>query len=54
MGILRIVGPILAALTLAGCSCLPGAKTAGSLDQTAQAKSNSLSNGGQLSGPVVR
>jgi hypothetical protein len=49
MGILRIIGSIIAVLTLAGCSCLPTGKTAGLLSETAAAAGPILlHNGGEL------
>jgi len=55
MGIQRLYLLCLAVFLLAGCSCLPGAKTTDILtDGSGGSKTSSLSEGGKVSGPVVQ
>jgi hypothetical protein len=55
MGIQRLYLLCLAVFLLAGCSCLPGAKTADLLTEgSGSAKTSSLSEGGKVSDPVAQ
>lgn len=55
MGVQRLYLLCLTVFWLAGCSCLPGAKTTELLsEESGSAKASSLSEGGKISGPVVQ